>query len=617
MLFVPRFSIRTLLLLILLVAGAAFWLSREIAWEQRKTEALARLREDYERVKGRMMLDIIPKANAEQTLAQRILGDRASPPIEKLVLNMNGLHEGDRFILERYAKEQPWFDFQYVPELEELSVHVQRNTFLIPTANVLSNLRSLNFEFCGTLNNQARDLAILEEYLAVLPNLPHLKTFWSRYDHARPLMTGKQLVRLLDKAPNLTELYAQLVDFDDQTIAALQKPRKLEHVSLNFWEPDESRYIKLVTTLLKQPQLTHLLINNEVEKGHSNRNPSDPELAFIRRLLAKNQEVVVEHDKLEMLYLTHAARIRCQNCPRLGTAEVSMLMTRAECSDCPAAYNLPLNAKTSYVTRCPKLSDAGRFEGDCLELDDIKQVRKLNLPHLECLKTHGSIAVQELVIFSRDSEMPPERSNSSVSLTGLKEVEIECLTPAMLKLLTQQKQAFNLTINAVSSLSIAAAGWTPEHCTKLFAQAPLGDLRIDAASPEMFQSLIPALSKSSTVTRMKIEHLEHFLEVLFLSPENAGVKSDDFSDAALERRCRYSLPKQLQQVRFWIGGQNIANGPPDEEEYKVRIMPLLHYLKRKYPQIKTELAGPLAFRFEDPTDCLEIELVPAPAAPAD
>jgi hypothetical protein len=79
--FVPRFSIRTLLLLCSLIAVGAYWLSREIDWQLRKSQALVRLREDSLQHQDHKLIEIIPHTNPQPTLAQRLLGERASPPI--------------------------------------------------------------------------------------------------------------------------------------------------------------------------------------------------------------------------------------------------------------------------------------------------------------------------------------------------------------------------------------------------------------------------------------------------------------------------------------------------------------------------------------------------------
>jgi hypothetical protein len=268
------------------------------------------------------------------------------------------------------------------------------------------------------------------------------------------------------------------------------------------------------------------------------------------------------------------------------------------------------------VTGCPKLGRITDFKGDRLELEGFVGMSQLWLPCLECLKTHGSIGVEELMVDPYIPPAKPQPDIESVSITGLKNVRLDRLTPATLQMFTEQQQSFDLLLRADSSLDADTNGWSAKHCATFFEKTPLKDLEITSKSDGLYVALIPALNKSTTLARVHFEEGERFLEVMFQSPQAAGVKGEDYSDAALTRRCKYTLPKQLAHLRLTKTGQFGTGLVIDEEEYNNRTLPLLQYLKRQYPQMKIDLAGEIQYGFDHSDGCQEIELVPAPAAPA-
>lgn len=612
-----RFSLKLLLLFVVVCAGLAAWYAVVYKQHQFRNQELAKLvpekfTVDYQsqkiKVSDRPEYQVTPFATSGSNWSWLFPGND-SPSIQKLVLSPNSSlpwflsAEIEQRLARRMADASLRFDLRAVPELEELEIGQHYHQFQPESASTLSNLVVVRF-FTYEFNSQRPpDIQRVDRqmsgFVRAFPRMPHLREFVS--DSDSDCLEGSLFASLLEKAPNLEKLQLAIPELGSEDAAAMNRLTKLAEVQLVFHEPRAGAYYDFVQAVLRRPKLkTASLLNYPVtQRGHPlNPDPSPPnETAFglIEQALAQAERTLELRDSpLVTLKMKGGPRFVAERCPSLIEVKIDAASTEVTVRDCASLKEFSCNARIAILENCPQLQNISNNYTQRVTLRNVPLLKVLSFEALDELVVKEGVALEEINLHElpiddgnpRRDVVPPLENPRGILpvIPSLQRLSLHYLTPELIESLVRMK-----TMPKFPEVFLQLNNNTLEHMEQLFTAVPLRKLSLyfyddpnnddqPSFSADKLQTLFAPLVNCESLEELSLGGLSRF----FYEPGRHPDGTIDHRFAALKPRWTLELPPNVRVLRL---GKSYS---PAGQWERDTTNPLVHFLKQKYPKIRVE-----------------------------
>jgi len=583
-----RFSLATLLGVMIPCAILASLYARELQWHRFRARELAKLNTslnphydgpDYAATGATPPTGFLPWLLGEHYVAPATKLNFVSHdhPLAFIV----GPEEG--LVLRK--GEEHLLDFGAIPELEELVIMPYRNQFQIASARALTQLRRLHFlDIQGDRAVYQTD-PLLQEYVQALPPMPQL-TILEAANEAK-FLESQYLPLLLEKAPHLTELNLSLCRLDAPAIAALRVPQPWTKARLLLWESAVDPYCAVAQAMLNQKLLTELTVENyRYGSLHfqqvNNEYVQTPDFLAYRQfeadIRALKQELQLRDSSLEKLTINYVPRLLIANNAALAEVKVEDRSGEVRVRDCPLLWFLEANAERVEIEGCPKLTILRTRNARTIELRKTAPIETLDFYSLdELILSPESRGVELLQIANfRDAEATTRFAFPVIP--ALKRVEMHRLNAGLVTSLAKQTGPLDIMLDLGPNSEQEDWGYDPAHYAEFWQRVKIGKLHLRFNCWELdLRQLFAGFEQCAELEELEIYGLHY----LFSDPPNRQDSLDNVTFEEAEKLWMLKLPPKLKKIRI----TRVLEHRPTAA---VEQHPLVQFLKKKYPQIDVE-----------------------------
>jgi len=506
------------------------------------------------------------------------MNDLAKPPVESIRMvekneDQSPLDRGKRSFQEA---EEPWFDLALVPELKKLTILDSNVPFKLESAKSLVALQELQIVETDFGPTPVKG-DLMSQFLDALPLMPELESYLvlpfnypgvGGWDARGRGITGTELIRLADKAPNLRRIEVFLHEIDSNTIELLKKPILWHQVDIGVNELSAENYHELVQSLLSLPQLRELELTNRC--GYSEDDTydqnKDKERELHQKMVSIGRPFKLNGSLLEVVHVNHLVDIEAIDCPNLRSLGFGYTDGRSRCvvKRCPQLDHCG-TYHFLHCEDCPKLTSVctgwryDSFASTKVFFKNVGKVSRLGLNSLDNLATEGPIRIETMNVSGIT-----QPKNPLPDIEVIKNLTLRSLFPEHVAMLKRVGHLNSLTLNCQPRNN--ELGWTRERISELLEVASTKELTIK-------QQWKKPLDLELFADLEKCNELECLCFEFFGELSNVLLPAGSHEEESLERRWALHFPETLKELRF------SKHGNFDEDAA------FLEFLANRYPKL--------------------------------